>query len=196
MDEVVKIESTKSSKNKKRIMRNLIASLVVVLFVSLSVSELSAQESGASTRIGLGIHTPSSVEGIGLRLDYDRTKSLNKYISYGFGASLSALRVDNGVTEGHNDYFYSSINAVGRVHIPLENRKFRPTFTLTTGPAYVISNAEAVNSDFPGQKEGGFNFRSNMSFGHDGAKHGFAVYSSGFTLDNLGEIGLKYNIRF
>ena len=177
-------------------MRNLIASLVVVLFVSLSVNEVSAQESGASTRIGLGVYAPTSVEGIGLRLDYDRSKSLNKYISYGFGASVSAQRVDNGVTEVYDNYLYSSINAVGRVHIPLENRKFRPTFTVTAGPAYVISNAEAVNANFPGQIEGGFNFRSNISFGHDGAKHGFAIYSSGYTFDNVGEVGLKYNIRF
>ena len=173
-------------------MRNLIASLVVVLFVSLSVNEVSAQK--IESRLGVGINSPGLGTGVGFTVDYDLSWAATRFTSIGLGATFGGQSESQGfMSEGGGSYVIASLNAVGRLHLPFKNIKFRPTFTFTTGPAINPNGSHYNTSDSEGF---GSNLENRISFafGHEGETGGIAVYLGGVA--DVSELGFRFYQRF
>ena len=173
-------------------MRNLIASLVVVLFVSLNVTEMSAQR--MESRLGLGVHRPTLDNGVGFTVDYDLSWAPTRFTSFGLGATVGGQSVSHGlITGGAESYIIASLNVVGRLHLPFKNIKFRPTFTFTTGPAINPNGSHYNTSDSDGF---GSNLENRISFafGHEGETGGIAVYLGGVA--DVFELGFRFYQRF
>ena len=177
-------------------MRNLIASLVVVLFVSLSVNEVSAQVPGGNTRLGVSLNKPVWDAGIGVTVDYDKSWSPNRFMSLGLGGTLGAECVTRGYFSGASSTVYTSLNAIGRLHIPLKRAKFQPVVTFTFGPGVLLNAPGATNFDF-NREASAFDYRTSLSIGHEGKDRGFGLYYAGFvdSMDALG-FGIKYYKKF
>ena len=175
-------------------MRNLIASLVVVLFVSLNVTEMSAQR--MESRLGLGVHRPILDNGVGITVDYDLSWVPNRFTSFGLGATLGGQSVSHSfIAGGSESYVIASLNVVGRLHLPFKNIKFRPTFTFTTGPAINPSGDDYYVSDSDGFGSNLDN-RTSIALGHEGTRGGFAVYVASTFSGDVAESGLRFYKRF